>query len=68
MLTDRFATTLTTDWHSCYQKFGSFATSVDLLPGLAILLTGLADLLSKYCNIERLLLPATASDIRYMVI
>ena len=48
MLTGRFATTLTTDWHSCYQKFGSFAALADLLPGLAILLTGLADLLSKY--------------------
>ena len=48
MLTGRLGITLTTDWHNCYQKFGSFATLTDLLPGLAILLTGLADLVGKY--------------------
>ena len=48
MLTGRLAITLTTDWHNCYQKFGSFATLADLLPGLAIMLIGLADLLGKY--------------------
>ena len=48
MLTGRFATTFTSNWQNCYRIFGSFATSADLLPGLAVLLPNLADLLPTY--------------------
>ena len=53
MFTGRFTSTFITYWQICHKK-----NLADLLPrltvwlsGLAILLTGLADLLSKYLKI-----------------
>ena len=48
MLTGRYVNTFTTDLQNCYQTFDSFATLANLLPGLAILLPDLEDLLRKY--------------------